>query len=136
MDALAEIKWKKLSVSDIGQLVEMRKNIITKKRLSEMLGVTENGLAYTFKHETLKFTMFQEICELIEINPIELFYRGIDHYKKAHFDSLYEPQFVRRNKDTEIQTIKREMRELRDLNAILVKAVSDLEARCKTGDKE
>ncbi len=127
MEKHKKTEWNKVEVSHIGQLIEMKKNIITKRQLSKELGLTENGLAYSLHHGTLKFKAFQRICELIEVSPVELFREGIDFYKRQHFDEMYKRKTKESSEqEQEINKLREEVQQLVSVNENLIKAVRRL----------
>lgn len=123
--------WYKLTISEFKELVELRKYIINKKDLARELGMTENGLAYTFNNETLKLTMFQEICEHIDIDPAELFKKGIGYFIKNELSGENKKNREKKSKYNEIQNLKEEVKQIKKVNQKLISTVILLENRIK-----
>lgn len=123
--------WYKLKISDIKELIELKKYIISKKDLAQGLGLTENGLAYTLTNETLKLNAFQEICEYIDVDPAELFKKGVGFFIKKERSGEGRRNGAKKSKYTEIQSVKEEIRQIKKVNQKLISTVIVLENRMK-----
>jgi DNA-binding Xre family transcriptional regulator len=65
--------FKRLNPSDLNDFIKSNK-IMTKKDLSQRIGMSENGLHDALVNkQTLKLTTFQDICDILKVHPASFF---------------------------------------------------------------
>lgn len=107
-------KWSKIDVASLDHLLsELTGKKINKSDLSRKLGLSENGLAYAIREGSMKLTIFQDICEILNINPGVVFQCSECDSAKAEVRS---EEFVTENKK-----LREEIIYLKKANEILMR---------------
>jgi DNA-binding Xre family transcriptional regulator len=121
-------KWSKIKIRELDQVLFSQSHIkITKKALAERLGLTENGLNYALKEESLKLSVFQNLCEILEINPCAIF--------KCEDVSGTVGVAVRNELKEDNERLQKEVEYLRKSNDLIMKILLNLSEEEKNKEK-
>jgi lambda repressor-like predicted transcriptional regulator len=67
------MKYRRLTGKDLGAYIKSCKKDIIKRDLSHKIGMTENGLNSALSRESLRLSVFQDICEALGTHPSSFF---------------------------------------------------------------
>ncbi len=67
------MKWKKLDFRELERRVKENTLGLQQKEIAARLGISKNTLVYSIRKRVLKLTVFQDLCEILQISPCVFF---------------------------------------------------------------
>ncbi len=118
------MKWKKMIIKELEKCVKDNNLGLSQKEIADRLGLSKNTLIYSIRNEVLKLSVFQDLCEILEISPCKFFsidYDMSEEDKLIASDSSMTYDMVSREMYTEMkEQLQSEINHLRELNSELI----------------
>jgi DNA-binding Xre family transcriptional regulator len=95
------MKWKKVIFSDIEKCVKDNKKGLKQKDIDARLGISKNTLNQSIRKGVLKLSVFQDLCEILEINPCRFF--------TYNYDLSEEDELIANDRQIGYDSVPREM---------------------------